>query len=157
MQASHLAVGLVMHLDGASVKVNSKQRVGQWTDISGNGNTLLKTSKKPKQVIKTNILGGKPFVKFDGKNDALGAPTTSSLPIGNSPRSGTPWTPLSQRLTMTLAVFMVVDYRSSGYGGFSWGDDADFSCGRQFGLGVTSMKPVSRMQLTVNRWWPYAC
>lgn len=56
--------------------------VGTWEDESGNDNDLSQGTAANQPVFKTNILNGKPVLRFDGSNDFIEA---TSLLVTDSP------------------------------------------------------------------------
>ena len=106
-----LPPGAVLILEGESI-VSTGADVTSWTDLSGNGNDVAAVGDP--QLGSSP--GGTNAISFDGAGDRaerIGGLT--GLPTGNTNRS----------------VFMVADYRSTGYGGFAWGLN---STNKTFGL-----------------------
>lgn len=100
---SGLVPGAVLLLEGDAGVAMSGQTVTGWVDQSGNGNDLDVVSGNPTTGFSPS---GVPVVETDGVLDKLvrtGAIT--GMPSGSSDRT----------------VFMVVDYRDDGFGGFTWG------------------------------------
>jgi hypothetical protein len=58
--------------------VSNGASLGTWSDLSGNGNDAIQ-SGAPKPSYQTNVISGKPVVRFDGSNDYLKAASSSSL------------------------------------------------------------------------------
>lgn len=52
--------------------------VGCWGDSSGNGRDLSMATAANRPILKTNIINGKPVLRFDGNDDRLG-PTAFAL------------------------------------------------------------------------------
>jgi len=112
--------GLVVHLEadaGVSVKGD---RVKGWADQSGLGNDL--TASGDPQLM-GGVLNGRPVIDFDGKGDKLERTASlNRLPARNADRT----------------VYLVANYRSTGYGGFSYGTGTGppFTCNWSFGTVV---------------------
>lgn len=63
--------GLFLWLDASKITgLADGAAVGSWTDASGNGHTATATGNA-RPTYKTNIVGGRPVVRFDGSNDTL--------------------------------------------------------------------------------------
>ena len=71
--------GLVLWLDALQENFSDDDTVGTWTDRSGQGNDAIQTTEVNKPVYKTNILNGRPILRFDGSNSFLDL--TSALDI----------------------------------------------------------------------------
>jgi len=109
--------GLVLHLAaGEGVVTDADDAVQVWSDLSISGNDLLATGDAPKLILASP--SGRPAVRFDGLNDALGRSAFLGLPVADEDRS----------------VLMVVSYTGDGSGGFTWGSA---SPNQAFGLGVS--------------------
>src|SRR5262245_37132262 len=65
--------GLVVWLRADALGLNDGDPVGTWTDGSGNGRDLTQATAAKKPTYKTNIVNGKPVVRFDGVDDRLKA------------------------------------------------------------------------------------
>ncbi|MFW7413411.1 PQQ-dependent sugar dehydrogenase [Demequina sp. SO4-18] len=90
--------------------------VTAWSDMSGHGNDLTAVGGP----TRTTTPSGMPAVSFDGVDDALIRDgSLHEIPRGDAART----------------VFVVTQYRSNGWGGFSWG--APY-CGMTFGTTVSS-------------------
>ena len=64
--------GLSLWLKADSiVGLNDGDTVGSWTDQSSNVNSANQLTENLKPLYKTNILNGKPVVRFDGGNDEM--------------------------------------------------------------------------------------
>ncbi|MGD8499063.1 MAG: hypothetical protein PVJ86_00355 [Phycisphaerales bacterium] len=62
--------GLKLWLDAdAIVGLNDGDPVASWLDQSGQGNHATQAAADQKPLYKTNIINGKPVVRFDGAND----------------------------------------------------------------------------------------
>eukprot|EP00045_Choanoeca_perplexa_P016798 m.231229 g.231229 ORF g.231229 m.231229 type:complete len:1548 (-) comp17363_c0_seq1:115-4758(-) len=119
MEEVPVSNGLVMHLSGdKDVQANGQGQVIEWKDQEGS-NHLAPVLGLGSPTLLGNGLNGHAIVSFDGNSQGLGKDGTGDLPIGNSARS----------------VFVVVNYQSAGWGGFSWGSTG---CGSLFGATVAS-------------------
>jgi len=111
--------GLVAHFDADSgVTVTAGNVVVGWDDQSSQGNDMI-ASGNPTLI--TNALNGRQVVDFDGAGDKLErASGLSGFAAGAADRT----------------VYMVVNYRSTGYGGFAYGRGIGppYSCNEVFGL-----------------------
>lgn len=119
--------GLVLHLEADSgVSTVDGTTVTGWADQSGQGNDL--TGAGYPQLL-TGALGGQAVIDFDGASDKLERTAVlSGFPAGNTDRT----------------VFVLVNYRGTGYGGFGFGKN---SCNQMFG---TSVNPTG--DLMVQGW-----
>lgn len=61
-------VGRSLWLKADALALNDGDAVGTWADSSGNARDAVQASAGNKPVFKTNILNGKPVVRFDGVN-----------------------------------------------------------------------------------------
>jgi len=98
--------------------------VSTWADQTTNGNTVTQATGANQPLYKTNILNGRPVVRFDGSNDVLSKTGFNNLPSGTAYRS----------------VFTVTSYRSNGFGGFTYGTAASTAA---FGLVINSSGNLS--------------
>jgi hypothetical protein len=74
--------GCKLWLDASQITgLSDGNAVSTWSDASGNGNDATQSSTA-RPIYKTNILNGRPSVRFDGTNDEM--LLTSSLPSGTS-------------------------------------------------------------------------
>src|SRR5439155_17313853 len=62
--------GLKLWLKADALALNNNDPVSTWTDSSGNGNSPTSSGTK-RPTYKTNVLNGKPVVRFDGIDDHL--------------------------------------------------------------------------------------
>lgn len=60
---------LSLWLDASTLDLEDGALVSSWTDKSGNGNHAAQNNNGNKPIFKTNILNGKPVVRFDGTDD----------------------------------------------------------------------------------------
>lgn len=75
--------GLRLWLDASRITgLADGDPVGQWNDLSGNGNHATQTTAAKKPLYKTGILNGKPVVRFDGTDDLLLANGIATLLTG---------------------------------------------------------------------------
>lgn len=58
---------LVVHFDASELTLNNDDPVATWPDLSGNNYDAGQVSSTLQPVFKTNILNGKPVVRFNGK------------------------------------------------------------------------------------------
>jgi hypothetical protein len=107
--------GLALHLRSDNGVGLSGSDVVTWADQSGLDNDLSVAGGAPQWVA--NAFGQLPAVRFDGLDDALGLASPSGLSVGAADRS----------------VFLVAEYRSTGWGGFAYGTAA---ANQAFGVGV---------------------
>ncbi len=74
--------GLVLRLDASAVEeLSDGDKVETWDDLSGEENDATQATEENRPIYKTDILNGKPVVRFDGENDYL---TTGAANIGQS-------------------------------------------------------------------------
>jgi hypothetical protein len=73
--------GLTLWLKADSLGLSDGTAVSTWTDSSGTGNNATQATGVNQPIFKTNIVNGKPTVRFDGSNDSL---TFSSSPADTS-------------------------------------------------------------------------
>jgi len=63
---------LVLHLDADAIEgLNDNDTVETWSDLSGEENDVTQETLDNRPLYKTNVLSGKPVVRFDGTNDSL--------------------------------------------------------------------------------------
>jgi hypothetical protein len=55
--------------------------VATWSDLSGNGRDFTQGTAANRPLYKTNIVGGKPVVRFDGSNDFLAGTLVMAQPF----------------------------------------------------------------------------
>jgi len=118
---SMVTSGLVLQLDGDTGLLSSGGVITTWQDQSGMGNDVV-ASGDP--LAMAGVLNGHTVVDFDGVEDKLERTLTlNGLPAGNADRT----------------VFVVANYRSTGYGGFAYGTGMGppYSCNQTFGLIVS--------------------
>ena len=109
--------GLVMRLEADQGVSATEGYVTGWNDLSGSGNHLTQVTGNPRWLA--NALNGHAVVDFDGAGDELRRATNlTGLPAGSADRT----------------LLLVVNYRGTGYGGFTYGQSA---CNQTFGLAVT--------------------
>lgn len=123
--------GLVLLLEADRNVASSDSVVTGWLDQSGHGNNLSATGGP--QLIPETTPSGRPAIAFHGGQDGEGdrlerVASLNNLPDGDEDRT----------------LFLVVNYSSSGYGGFAYGKDR---CGQAFGLIVDKGG-----KLSVQRW-----
>ena len=108
--------GLVLYLEAdIGVVANGSNVVSEWDDQSGSGNDLT-ASGDPTLV--SDVLNGHPVIDFDGVGDVLSRTSgVADLPTGSGDRT----------------VYLVANYRGTGYGGFAFGTQ---STNQTFGLVV---------------------
>ncbi len=71
--------GLLLWLEADAITgLNDGDPVATWLDQSGNENHATQSTEASKPLFKTNILNGKPVVRFDGSDDALSYPSQMS-------------------------------------------------------------------------------
>ena len=77
--------GLVLHLDADAIDgLSDNDPVAQWDDLSGEDNHATQGTSGYRPIYKTNILNGKPVVRFDGSDDRLNFPNLG-ISSGNNP------------------------------------------------------------------------
>ena len=70
--------GLVLHLDADAIEgLNDNDLVQTWSDLSGTGNHATQATEANRPTYKTNILDGKPVVRFS-------QPDETSLHVANN-------------------------------------------------------------------------
>lgn len=79
--ASIAGLQLWVEADSGTGTTTDGTAVGTWTDQSGQGHHLTQATAGSQPVYKTNILNGKPVVRFDGVDDFLTVTFTQSQPI----------------------------------------------------------------------------
>ncbi|TGD73950.1 PKD domain-containing protein [Mangrovimicrobium sediminis] len=115
--------GLALLLEADTGVSLSGSTVTGWADQSGNGNDLVSNGDP---VVANATPNGAPAIDFDGADDMLvrnGG--LSGLPAGNGDRT----------------VYLVANYRGTGYGGFAWGTA---NCNQTFG---TIVNPAGNLML----------
>ncbi len=71
---------LSLWLKADSLGLTDGASVSSWTDSSGNNHNATQVTTNAQPIFKTNILGGKPVIRFDGINDEL----SESLSVSNT-------------------------------------------------------------------------
>jgi len=67
--------GLVLHLDADAITgLNDGDKVATWEDLSGEGNDATQATEANRPTYKTDILNGKPVVRFDGSGSYMIGP-----------------------------------------------------------------------------------
>lgn len=123
-----LTTGLVLHLEADAGVLDSGGVVTSWQDQSGLGNDVVAAGDP---LLLTSALNNHPAIDFDGVGDKLERTLVlNSLPSGNADRT----------------VFLVANYRGTGFGGFAYGTA---NCNEVFGLIVSSTG-----ELTAQGWCP---
>ena len=108
--------GLVAHFESDSGVISNGTDLLGWEDLSGTDNDLNVVQGDPSVI--DNVLNGLPIVAFDGVGDLMRRTgQLTGFPTGSEDRT----------------VFLVTDYRSTGYGGVSMGTPAP---NQTFGLTV---------------------
>jgi hypothetical protein len=80
MAVNPITSGLIVQLDSRQHTASDGDLVSSWADLSGNGNNAASTlTKRP--TYKTNIINGKPVIRFANKG-MLGGLTGWSSPTG---------------------------------------------------------------------------
>lgn len=59
---------LVLWLDASQLRLNDRAQVASWGDASGKGHTATQSSAANRPAYRTNVLNGKPAVRFDGSD-----------------------------------------------------------------------------------------
>lgn len=70
--------GCDIWLAADNLSLNDGDPVDRWGDESGNGNDFVNSSSTSQPTFRTNVLNGKPVVRFDGSNDFLDKETSYS-------------------------------------------------------------------------------
>jgi hypothetical protein len=70
---------LELWLKADALSLNNNDAVATWTDSSGNENDATQATSGNRPVFKTNILNGKPVVRFDGTDDWMSVPSSTGL------------------------------------------------------------------------------
>ncbi|MDX1418840.1 MAG: PQQ-dependent sugar dehydrogenase, partial [Rubricoccaceae bacterium] len=108
--------GLALYLEADRGVTETGGVVSAWADQSGLGNDLTAAGDPSIGVVTTP--SGLPAIAFDGAGDTLErAASLNGLPAGGADRT----------------VFLVAEYGSDGWGGFTYGDTG---CDEAFGLVV---------------------
>ncbi len=63
--------GLLLWLRADWLNYNEGDGVATWNDTSGNNNHASQLTAANRPIFKTNMLNGKPVIRFDGTNDVL--------------------------------------------------------------------------------------
>jgi len=102
--------GLKLWLDASQITgLNDGDAVATWSDLSGQSNSLTQGTASQKPTYKTNILNGKPVVRFDGVDDRLASAANFGT---NNSLSG----------NLTTSVFVVYQKAVSNAGNvLGWG------------------------------------
>ena len=72
--------GLKLWLKATSLSLSDNDPIGTWADSSGLGNDATQGTEANKPTYKTNILNGKPVVRFDGGDSLTGTHGAISIP-----------------------------------------------------------------------------
>jgi len=123
--------GLVLHLEADTGVASTGSTVTGWSDQSSEGNDLVGAGDP--QLL-NGALNGQPVIDFDGNGDKLErTDTLNVLPAGGTDRTA----------------YIVVNYRSAGFGGFAYGTGfgPPDTCNQTFGLVVNLQG-----RLTVQGW-----
>lgn len=73
--------GLQMWLDADAITgLSDSDPVSTWSDQSGNSNDATQATGANQPLYKTNIVNGKPVVRFDNTNDGMTTPLTLANP-----------------------------------------------------------------------------
>jgi len=78
--------GCVLYLDSSMGVTLSSGYVSQWADQSGNGRHASQSTAAYRPLYVTNVLNGRPALRFDGSDDYLTF-NASGMPSGSSPRT----------------------------------------------------------------------
>jgi len=65
--------GLITWLKADSLGLDDGNAVATWTDSTLNAHNVTQSTENLKPIYKTNVVNGKPVVRFDGSNDYLSA------------------------------------------------------------------------------------
>lgn len=104
---------LSLWLKADSLGLTDGTPVSSWTDSSGNNNNATQDTSDAQPIFKTNILQGKPVLRFDGVNDKL-SETLSGV-------SNTNYTVfLVAKSVLATGSFRVALGYGSGTGGILW-------------------------------------
>lgn len=63
--------GLKLWFNAGALSLNNNDPVSSWTDLSGQGNHATQATGTKQPTYKTNVLNGRPVVRFDGVDDYL--------------------------------------------------------------------------------------
>lgn len=72
---------LEVWLDAGSLALSDNDPVSTWADRSGNGNDATQGTGANQPTYKTNILNGRPIVRFDATNDGMSTALTLVNPF----------------------------------------------------------------------------
>jgi hypothetical protein len=73
--------GLQLWCKADALVLNNDDPVTTWTDSSGAGHDLSQSSAGAKPTYKTNIVNGKPVIRFDGSSDVMAVTYTQLQPV----------------------------------------------------------------------------
>ena len=74
---------LILWLDASAITgLNNNDPVATWSDRSGNGNDATQATATNRPLYKTNIVNGKPVVRFDGVDNYLTFGDLAALDFG---------------------------------------------------------------------------
>jgi len=75
---------LLLWLDASSIAgLSDGDAVGTWSDLSGNGYHATEADAA-RPTYKTNVLNGKPVVRFDGANNFMQLLTSNAMPLNDN-------------------------------------------------------------------------
>ncbi len=79
---------LIFWLDANRIDgLANNAEVASWNDVSGMGRNAAQTTPSRRPRYMTNVVGGKPAVRFDGSSSFLLAPSFALFPTSSSPLS----------------------------------------------------------------------
>lgn len=86
--APFVPADLVLWLDAERIDgLANGAEVASWNDASGNGRNATQTTASRRPKYMTNVVGGKPAVRFDGTGTFLLVPSFALFPTSSSPLS----------------------------------------------------------------------
>jgi len=77
-----LISGLLAWWKADALTLNNNDAVSSWLDSSGNGYSMVQATGANQPIYKTNIVNGKPVVRFDATNDELAVSLSTTTSAG---------------------------------------------------------------------------
>jgi hypothetical protein len=73
-----------MNPAGNGTRPSDGTAVSSWTDLSGNGNTVVQATGANQPIFKVNIINGKPVIRFNGTNNFLQKTSATAMSSTNT-------------------------------------------------------------------------